>query len=181
MRRFRTTGRWWSGPALMLVLAVILILGACGGKEGTRLGDELYEQGEFEQAIAAYATVIAEHPENAVAHNNLANAYLANRNYPGAIEHYSQALELDATFIRAYYNRGIAYYLTDNLDQAIADFDTAISRMPFYTEAYYSRGVAHARKGNTDQAMADFNKVLEITDDTAWREKAQAELDKLNP
>lgn len=172
-------GRWWAGLALVLTLAVIL--GACGGDEGTRVADELYEEGNYEAAIAAYATVIAERPENAIAHNNLGNAYLANRDYPRAADAYSQAIELDPTFIRASYNRGIAHYMMGDLDQAIADFDTAITRKPFYTEAFYSRGVAYARKGNTRQAIADFNKVLEITDDTNWREKAQAELDKLNP
>jgi len=86
-------------------------------------------------------------------------------NLDGAIADYTQALELNSSYLGAYNNRGMARSAQGNFDGAIADYSTAIKMKPAYVEAYFNRGTAEFLQGNFDAAIADFSKTLELKPD----------------
>jgi tetratricopeptide (TPR) repeat protein len=79
-----------------------------------------------------------------------------------AIEHYDQAIALNADYAKAYNNRGIAHATQGDLDLAMADFDQAISLMPSDATAFYNRGLVRHREGELAKAMADYNRGIRL-------------------
>jgi tetratricopeptide (TPR) repeat protein len=82
--------------------------------------------------------------------------------HQGAIEDYTQAIQLNIEYTEAYYSRGVSKaHLGDN-QGAIADYDQAIKLDPNYTYAYYERGLAKARQGDDEGAIADYDQAIKL-------------------
>lgn len=84
------------------------------------------------------------------------------RNFIGAIEEYSKAIQADPKLWNAYVKRAFCYGLTDQYDKAVEDYTVAIAAEPEKIYSYQSRGSAHYKLGHYPEALADFNKVLEL-------------------
>ena len=100
---------------------------------------------------------------------NLANAYyfrggatMAQRDYSGAIESYTQAIRLDPTQAEYLGGRGAAYEARNELDRAMADYSAAIRIDPKAIYAYSNRGAIYQRKGNYARAAADYGEVTRL-------------------
>jgi tetratricopeptide (TPR) repeat protein len=65
-------------------------------------------------------------PDLAVPYYNRALAKNATKDYSGAIEDYTSALENDSDMVTSYYNRGLARYNIGDLSGACDDWRTAI-------------------------------------------------------
>ena len=98
----------------------------------------------------------------AVAHYNRANALVALSQVADAVEDYSRAIALDATYAQAYFNRAIAHQITGNWQMAKLDLDAALSIDANDADAYAARGMIHLRRAAIDRAMEDFGKALEL-------------------
>ena len=82
--------------------------------------------------------------------------------YDEAIEHCSEAIQLDPNLVRAYYNRGTAYLHKGQYGLAIADYAKAIELDPKLAKAYVNRAWAYNDIGQYDLAIADCNKAIEL-------------------
>lgn len=83
--------------------------------------------------------------------------------YEDAIKDYDHAIEIDSTYIEAYYYRGIAYHKYGYLDQAFKDIQLCVLRdFSPKDELYYNRGVIFQDMKKYQQALTDYEKVLEI-------------------
>ena len=94
------------------------------------------EQGEYQQAINKFNTVLEQPPRML-------------RKFPNVAE--------------AYFNRGGAHYLMGNLVDALQDYDQAIDRNPRYAAAYISRGPVLAEKENYEAALNDYQTAIQLT------------------
>lgn len=72
------------------------------------------------------------------------------RQYERAIEHYRQALEMDADFAQAHYYLGEAFILQGRYDEAVAAFRDVAPVYP--QQALALEAFAHARAGRADEA-----------------------------
>lgn len=90
------------------------------------------------------------------------NTYYHERNFVGAIENYTKAIETNPQYAYAYNNRACCYDEQGEYAQAVADYTKAIELKPDYIVAYNNRGRTHQRLGNTAQAEADFAKANEL-------------------
>jgi WD40 repeat protein/Flp pilus assembly protein TadD len=79
-----------------------------------------------------------------------------------AIDAYSRALELDATFGGATHGRARAYAELGQLDKAVPDYSRVIELEPQNAWYWNGRGVTYFRLGQWDKALADFAKALEL-------------------
>ena len=93
--------------------------------------------------------------------------YQKDEDYSKAIEHYSNAIELDPLLAIAYNNRGGAYHSEGKYDYAIEDFSIAIGLNRDDAGAYCNRGIACSDNGQVEQAMEDLNKAIELKPDYA--------------
>ena len=111
---------------------------------------------------------------------------LSQRNdYPGAINSYTQAIELSPQWAEAYVQRGIARRMSGQLDKAIEDFDKATELNPQVTQnnrgvaqAYTNHGQVLATRFEFDRAITDFEKALKLfpEDLRPYFERAEARL-----
>jgi tetratricopeptide (TPR) repeat protein len=100
---------------------------------------------------------------------NLANAYyfrgtatMAQNDFNGAIESYTQAIKLDPTQGEYLAGRGSAYEAKNDLDRALSDYNAAIKADPKAAYAYNSRGATYQRKGDFARAAADYGEVTRL-------------------
>jgi tetratricopeptide (TPR) repeat protein len=94
------------------------------------------------------------------------NKYAA-ADYKGAVEAYTQALEIFNQSDYAYYNRGNAYRKLKDYKAAIADYTQAIQLNPQNTFAYLYRGAAYQGDGQSELAIADYTALIKMDDQNA--------------
>lgn len=94
------------------------------------------EKGQFNQAIQDYGTILKINSKNKSAHFNLGYIHLVYlKVYPEAVKHFTRAIECDATYAEAYFNRAMAYERLGNIVAAKTDFQAALTHRPGYRMA----------------------------------------------
>ena len=94
-------------------------------------------------------------------------ALMESGKYQDAIEAYSEAIELNPNYVKAYNNRGVAYRNLGEYQQAMRDYGRAIEIDPNYVEAYNNRGIAYAKLGDYRQAIRDYDRAIELNPENA--------------
>jgi tetratricopeptide (TPR) repeat protein len=89
------------------------------------------------------------------------------RDYAGAIEDFSRAIELNPNSAEAYDSRGIAKEGLGDCAGAIEDFSRAIDLNPKYVDAYYNRGFVLRELGAYNSAIEDFSSAIELNPNSA--------------
>lgn len=109
-----------------------------------------------------YAAELAKTPETADAYLNRGNLRLNRRDYDGAIDDFTHAIELNPKSDLALAERGIAYSWKRNSDLANKDFDTALALNPRNAVVFRGRGILAENTGNAREAIAAYSASLEI-------------------
>ena len=78
-----------------------------------------------------------------------------------AIEHYSEAINLDPDLFDAYNNRGLAYRSLGKYELAIEDYNIT-ERLHPNVILFHNRGCAYSALGEFDQAVRDFDKSMAL-------------------
>ncbi|MEO0534012.1 MAG: tetratricopeptide repeat protein [Cyanobacteria bacterium P01_A01_bin.123] len=103
-------------------------------------GNDFYQRGDVETAIAFYTTAIERDPNSVLAYVTRAGAYGGTGDYDAAIADYNSAIAIDSNAASAYGGRGYARYRSGDTDAGIADlWDAALlfrkqARMDAYHE-----------------------------------------------
>ena len=103
-----------------------------------------------------------EEPQDAAGFNEMGNRYSRNGVYEQAIESYSKAIEMEATFAEAYFNRGVSHYEMGLYDEAIDDLTRAIDLNPTDDNYYGRRALVYLFNDQLDLAQADQDKCDEL-------------------
>ncbi|MDF5725634.1 MAG: tetratricopeptide repeat protein [Rhizonema sp. PD37] len=77
------------------------------------------------------------------------------KDYAGAIEEFTLALEFAPNFAEAYFQRGLAYYDSGEILQAVSDYTEALKLNSQSVEAYYCRALARVALKNLSGALTD--------------------------
>lgn len=100
--------------------------------------------------------------------------YTRQSNFEKALKKFSQAIEKDPAYWKAYFYRGIIYQEFSKIDLAISDLSKALelipkiekwySKLPHdkWAEIYVMRGRLYHRETKYDSAIADFDKAIEL-------------------
>ena len=80
---------------------------------------------DFDIMLRDYDQVIRLQPDYTFALYNKANILCAQREWKAAISYYTQAIEKDADFAEAYFNRGLTYIYTGENEKGLADLSKA--------------------------------------------------------
>ena len=125
-------------------------------------GNEQFNLGNYEQAIADYTKAIKIKPGYAGAYYNRGNAKINLGRHEEAIEDYTTAIGSRDNFAEAYNNRGIAKNHLGRYEEAIVDYTEAIGSGDNYAEAYNNRGNAKSGLGRHEEAIEDCTKAIKI-------------------
>ncbi len=144
----------------LAVGAVGVMAAACGYLTYERNAD-------YRSTNSIWSSVIAAHPENARAHNNLGAAWAAQREFERAQACYLQALQLRPDYAEAHNNLGVAMLHQGQLEKALAHYREALAIKPNYADAHVNVGMALARQGKMEQARASYAEALRCNNNLA--------------
>ncbi len=85
-----------------------------------------------------------------------------------SMRYYSQALELDPSFVNAYNNRGVLRLFSNDPTGALADFDQALRLNPKLVGALMSRGTLYTQLGQLERAVDDYTSFLNIAGESVF-------------
>jgi len=100
-----------------------------------KLGNELYEAGDFEQAIFYYDGAIKLDPTWVNPHYNKSLSLACIENYSAALQEIQLVLELKPDYAEAYYIMGLAQEYSKKYDEAEKAYLKAIDLNPGYNDA----------------------------------------------
>jgi len=120
------------------------------------------DKGNFEAAIAPLQRVIAEQPDFAYAHFQLAYVYTALKKTDEAGAEYGRTIAIDPKMSEAYLNLGMM--LLDKQDDAaaIAPLRKAVELLPSQSRPRYLLAVAQDRTGDRAGATESFEALLHL-------------------
>jgi tetratricopeptide (TPR) repeat protein len=116
--------------------------------------------GYWKNSITLFDHALQVTNNNALAHNNLGLALIAEGKIEEAINHYNTAIRIAPDFVLPYNNKAVAYANLGHYQQAIEDLNKAIRIRPNYADAYYNRGLDYANLGNDQNAIEDFKETI---------------------
>jgi Flp pilus assembly protein TadD len=116
----------------------------------------------FDAALVPLQKFIAEKPEVAFAHFQLAYAYTALKRSDEARAAYEQAIALDPKMPEAYLNLGILLLDKQQYAEAIAPLTKAVELLPAQSRPRSLLAVAQDRSGDKETAARSFEGVLHL-------------------
>jgi superkiller protein 3 len=117
--------------------------------------EEAIEKKEFPRAVEALQKYLAEKPDDAYAHFQLAFAYDRMTKYDEAMAEYRRAIELDPKMVAAYENLG-ALLVKVKPEQARQLLATAAQLQPENIEVIFLLGIAEEGLDHEEQAIEYF-------------------------
>jgi Tfp pilus assembly protein PilF len=87
---------------------------------------------------------------------------MKSRDYPGAIQSFTEAIALRPNYAPAYYSRGAAQQSLAHNEIAVKNYSEAIRLAPDMALAYSARGVCLVRLRRDPDALIDFQRALEL-------------------
>jgi Flp pilus assembly protein TadD len=123
------------------------------------------QQGDWDQAIAAFSEVIRLKPDCAEAYGGRGFAYSKKDDLDRAIADFNEAIRLKPDLAPPYCDRGWAYAKKGDAERAITDCTQAIRLNPQYANAYTNRGLGYVIQGDFDRAVADLSEAIRLAPD----------------
>jgi tetratricopeptide (TPR) repeat protein len=90
-----------------------------------------------------------------------------NSDYDMAVTSYSEAIKLDSTYARAYFERARIYHKLKQPDKAIGDFTLCLLYDKKNIDAYMQRGGILMEKELYDNALNDFTLAIKLDTNNA--------------
>ncbi len=120
------------------------------------------DKSNFEAAIAPLQKVIADQPEFAYAHFQLAYVYTALKKTDEARAEYARTIALDPKMSEAYLNLGMLLLDKQENAAAVAPLRKAVDLLPAQSRPRYLLSVALDRSGNRAGAAESFEALLHL-------------------
>ena len=149
-------------------------------------GEELFNTGQYEQAIAKYKETLSyiDRPSEVI-ENQLGLAYTRLEKYDLAIIHLSNSLEINDDAVTRL-NRAHASILNGQCDGAIQDAQTALQQEPasnpgFHTDvsAHYILVECYVAKSENAQALQHIEVAISMAVESQYTEKQIADLENI--
>ncbi|MGP0066258.1 MAG: tetratricopeptide repeat protein [Isosphaeraceae bacterium] len=125
-------------------------------------GLTLYDQKDYNGAIAAFTEAIRLDPNSARAYGYRAQAWGAKHYRDREIADLDQAIRLEPRNVSYRLSRAQSWSSQGRHDQAMVDYDDAIQLEPNNAQLYVSRGNEWRRHVKLDLAIADYDRAIQI-------------------
>ena len=139
-----------------------------------RLGSELAQSGQLDQAIKLLQRATELAPHGAGAFHNLGSAYRDRGDAPAALDAYRKAAQLDPSFADAHYGVGLMLMGERRYEEALASLLRAIKLNPRLAEARFQAGNARMGLGDWQGALAELKAAIDARPDYAEARWARA-------
>ena len=127
---------------------------------------QAFDRQDFAAAADLYTKFLADHPDEAFAHFQLAYCDTALKRRDEAIAEYRKAIALDPKMGAGYLNLGLLLVEKDPAGAAPL-LEKAVELMPGKAEPHYLAGTALERSGNATSAIAHYREAAKF-DESKW-------------
>ncbi|MGB3136105.1 MAG: tetratricopeptide repeat protein [Nodosilinea sp.] len=117
-------------------------------------------KGNVDVALAVLLLTLEHHPCPWDVHVELGKVHWQQGNTAAAFDHFTTAIALDPTSVRAYGNRGLLYCQQTQDELALDDWQQALKHQPSHALIHYNRGLLHFRQQNYAAALADLDAAI---------------------
>jgi Tfp pilus assembly protein PilF len=126
------------------------------------LGNVLYYEHKFNDAVAEYRRAIEFDSKLAVAHGNIGIILREQHKHDNALAEYRKAIALDPAY--GAFHDGVGNLLHDEHknDEAIAEYRKAIEISPDYVAAHLDLGYVMYEEHKNDEAMAEYGRAIAL-------------------
>lgn len=114
------------------------------------------------QALDAQRELIAQHPNDPTAFNDMGNLLVLADHFEEAEDAYQRAISLGDTHERARFNLGVLQTQTGQYKSAEATFRSLLSSAPQHAWAHYQLGVVLAQRKQRDEALEHYARALAL-------------------
>ena len=122
----------------------------------------LQEEGQPEQAAAAYQLILEAEPDHWESLNAVAALALRGGEFEKAVHAYSAVIERRRDHAEAYYKRANAQNGLGRWNAALADYDEAIAFDRKYANAFCNRGAVLERLARWDEALTSYERAITL-------------------
>jgi tetratricopeptide (TPR) repeat protein len=134
-------------------------------KNALKEGNLLFDQGQYDTAIASYEKILAEYPEAYIINKNIGNAYFQMENYDKAIEYYQKLLEQDAVNQDALLLTGNCYFNKGEQETALEWYGKMEFEKISDHNVLYNIGTNYYNLGKYEEALRYYQRSVEIKED----------------
>jgi tetratricopeptide (TPR) repeat protein len=134
-----------------------------------------YNQGKYNDALAAYNWSLELRPDDPTTLNNRGNTYFALKRYDEAFADFNRSLELRPDDPVTLYNRGTTYPHLGRYDEALADLNRSLELRPDYPATLYNLACLFSLRVKPNDALAYLEKA--VGKDKKYRELAKTDED----
>jgi len=151
----------------ILLFVVVLLAGSAVGVyrwrgSEVRLFSAMDAQRNIDRLIGEFQKRVKQSPQDASAHNALAQAYLSKGQFPEGESELKRVLELQPQNIRARRDLGAAYLSQSQPKEAHAEFATWLTQEPNNAEAHVWLGMALSAEQNPAAAIEQYKTALKL-------------------
>jgi protein O-mannosyl-transferase len=126
------------------------------------LGMAVTLKGDGVKAMEYFNKAIKLNPDNAEAHYNLGNNYLA-QNLPGkAVGEYEKAIKVKPKYTKAYGNLAVAFAQLGRINEAVVNFRKVVELDPNSPDAKFNLANILIEKGAIDEAIAQLTAMIKL-------------------
>lgn len=146
---------------LGLLLVMVSLLWACND-DVTREGDRLFNDGQYQQAVAAYTEYLTTKPKDIKSLYNRGRAYEEMGQAEKAKADFIKVLDLDADNVNANMSMGKYWYNKESYRQAVNFFDKVIQVDGRVSDAYMFKGRSFHQLGEFEEAIEAYNLAIDF-------------------
>ena len=122
------------------------------------LGNDLFQKGQLDEAVAQYQKAVEINPTYAEAHSNLGVALFQKGQVDDAVAQYQKAVEINPTDVKAHYNLGNALFQKGQVDEAVDQFQKALEINPNYADATTTLAMRSFKRDNWTRPLPNFKR-----------------------
>ncbi|WP_162415595.1 tetratricopeptide repeat protein [Cyclobacterium roseum] len=147
---------------LLTTVGVALVLISCGDSASLE-GDKYYSEGQYEEAIMAYANYLEKRPDNVKALYNKGRAHEELDDFKAAENSFKQALSQEPKNIQVLLSLSNLYHKNDNPELALMYADNAVEISGAPSTAYFLKARSMHRIGNVKEALREYNAAIKMS------------------
>ncbi len=134
-------------------------------KEKLQVGNDLYDQEKYEEAIQSYQTIIDKVPETYILNRNIGNCYFQMENYEKAEEFYLKVLEKEPDDTESLLGIGNSYANRDQNEKALEWYNKIAFEKISDAMVLYNIGSNFYTQGQHQEALRYYRKAVELKGD----------------
>lgn len=147
------------------LLSIILLTGllvACGNSASNK-GDAFYNEGQYQEAIAAYTSYLETKPNNVQVLYNKGRAHEELDDFKKAEDSFKRALKQEPKNTQILLSLSNLYHNNDKPELALMYADHAVSVSGAPSMAYFLKARSMHKLGNVKEAIREYNTAIKMS------------------